>query len=194
MNLYKYKSYDEYLKFQVEANKRKINRVWAQKCDIKMLSEYISKTVKNISFGICHGTRNGREQQWFKEYLGVNVIGTELSPTATGFSNTIKWDFHKTKPNWINNVDFIYSNAFDHSYDPPVCLDAWMSCVKPGGVCIIEWSRESKDSEKVDCFGASRREYKELFLQKYQIRNTLKSCGKSVRGKPAIFFVVGHKW
>jgi hypothetical protein len=71
------------------------------------------------------------------------VIGTEISDTATQFPHTIQWDFHETKPEWIDAVDFIYSNSFDHSYDPQRCLNAWMSCLKKGGLCILEHSSDN---------------------------------------------------
>ena len=66
------------------------------------------------------------------------MIGTEISPTATQFPNTIQWDFHDVKPEWISAADFIYSNSFDHSYDPEKCLSNWMSCIRSGGICVIE--------------------------------------------------------
>ena len=68
------------------------------------------------------------------------MIGTEISDTATQFPKTIQWDFHETKPEWLEATDFIYSNSFDHSYDPEKRLDAWMSCVRTGGLCILEHS------------------------------------------------------
>ena len=76
---------------------------------INEISDYIKNNMKNISFGICHGTRNGKEQKFFKRNLNINVIGTEISSTATQFPDTIQWDFHRVKDEWVNNVDFIFS-------------------------------------------------------------------------------------
>ena len=69
-----------------------------------------------VSFGLCHGTRRGFEQKQIKEEFSkrgkdVNVIGTEISDTANQFESTIEWDFHNVHPDWVNNVDFIYSNS-----------------------------------------------------------------------------------
>ncbi|MBK6621188.1 MAG: hypothetical protein IPG32_10020 [Saprospirales bacterium] len=50
--------------------------------------------------------------------MNCEVIGTEISDSASKFSHTIEWDFHEVKPEWIGRADFIYSNSFDHSYDP----------------------------------------------------------------------------
>ncbi|PZQ43933.1 MAG: hypothetical protein DI551_11175 [Micavibrio aeruginosavorus] len=83
-------------------------------------------------------------------------MGTEISETAKDFPNTIQWDFHNVKPEWIGSVDFIYSNSFDHSYDPEKCLNAWMSCITPNGLCILEHSAEHaiKGASALDPFGA----------------------------------------
>ena len=63
------------------------------------------------------------EQQYFKDSfsklnINVNVLGTEISSTATNYPNTIEWDFHDVKEEWVSNVDIVYSNSIDHSYKP----------------------------------------------------------------------------
>jgi len=148
--------YEKYRQIQESGNKHKIDRVWVIEENIAFLSAYIKSVVDAPQFGICHGTRRGKEQEWFRKYLGCNVIGTEISPTAENFPNTIRWDFHDVKPEWVNAVDFIYSNSFDHSYDPEKCLNTWMSCVRKGGVCILEHSslHEPQGANKLDPFGA----------------------------------------
>lgn len=148
--------YERYRKTQSEGNKQKIGRVWVQQESIDFLSRYIKDHLGAPKFGICHGTRRGLEQAWFAERLNCKVIGTEISDTATQFANTIQWDFHEVKPEWVGVVDFIYSNSFDHSYDPEKCLNAWMSCIKPGGFCIIEHSSDHGDAgaTELDPFGA----------------------------------------
>jgi hypothetical protein len=146
--------YDKYKKIQVEGNKNKINQVWVLEENIAFLSKYLNKKLFDVSFGICHGTRRGDEQAWFRKYLGCEVIGTEISDTAEQFPDTIQWDFHDVKPEWIDSVGFIYSNAFDHSYDPEKCLNTWMSCVKKGGVCILEHTSGHERATELDPFGA----------------------------------------
>lgn len=49
-------------------------------------------------------------------------------------------------------------------------LDTWMACLKPGGVCIIEWSQDSSESfsNAVDVFGGSMEEYRALFEKKHR--------------------------
>ena len=158
--LYRYRKpdgtfdYDKYKELQVAGNKRKLGEVWVVKENIAFLADYITKHIGSVAFGLCHGTRRGKEQEWFKEYLKCDVIGTEISGTAEQFPNTIQWDFHETKPEWIDAVDFIYSNSFDHSYDPQKCLKAWMRCIKKGGCCIIEHTSGHEKATELDPFGA----------------------------------------
>jgi len=105
--------------------------------NIEFLSRYIRNLIVSPIFGICHGTRRGKEQEWYAKYLDCNVIGTEISDTAEQFPNTIQWDFHMVKPEWRNSVDFIYSNSFDHSYNPEEGLTSWMSCLKREGYALL---------------------------------------------------------
>ena len=105
-------NYDKYRKIQEKGNIVKINNQWAIEENIAFLSKYIKSMVQSPQFGICHGTRRGKEQEWFNKYLGCEVVGTEISETANSFPNTIQWDFHEVKKEWLESVDFIYSNSF----------------------------------------------------------------------------------
>lgn len=194
MKLNKYNNYDAYKKAQVEANKMKLDCVWVQEETIQMISDYIKEHCSNAKRGICHGTRRGVEQKWFKESLQIDdVIGTEISDTASRFPDTIQWDFHDVKDEWVDDIDFIYSNSFDHSYDPPKALDQWMKCVKKdGGMCFIEWTKQNDEdhTSKWDCFGASVKEYKEMIQKKYVLKDVLER--KSERRGKHFIFVVSH--
>jgi hypothetical protein len=157
--------YDRYRRVQIAGNHAKIDKVFATESNIRFLSTYIEKIIGQPRFGICHGSRRGKEQEWFRKYLGCEVIGTEISDSATEFPHTIQMDFHETKTQWVGAVDFIYSNAFDHSYDPEKSLDAWMSCLTSRGLCIIEHSRShrARPAIELDPFGA------DLYLMPYLI-------------------------
>ncbi len=183
LNVYQFNDYSEYKEAQVQGNLESLDNVWVSEDNIRLLSEYIKKNVPNPKFGICHGTRGGKEQEWFRKYLGIEVIGTEISFTAAQFPHTIEWDFHKVKDEWIDNVDFIYSNSFDHSYDPKMCLDAWMKCIKKDGVCILEWTKAHIKSTKRDPFGGKKRNYKKLIQEKYQIKDIISGKKSGLRKK-----------
>jgi SAM-dependent methyltransferase len=147
--------YSRYVRVQKQGNAKKIHAVWVIKENIEYLSKYIIEKIGRPKTGICHGTRQGKEQAWFSDFLKCQVIGTEISDTAKNYKNTIQWDFHDVKEEWIDHFDFIYSNSFDHSYDPEKCLNTWISCVKPGGIVIIEHSdlHGPRASDELDPFG-----------------------------------------
>ena len=155
MKLYKFKNYEEYKDVQIQGYSAKVNtHSWVDINSIGGLVDYIFNYNPEASFGLCHGTRRGMEQQAFIDYFKVvnkkvKVIGTEIAGDASKrFPNTIEWDFHNVKEEWINNVDFIYSNSFDHSYDPEKCLEAWMSCLSNKGLCIIEWTTDDDNNSR----------------------------------------------
>ena len=154
------------------------------------MTDYLKKELLNAKFGICHGSRRGQEQIWFREMLGIEVIGTESSDTAIQFPHTIEWDFHNIKDEWVGNVDFIYSNSFDHSYKPEYCLDQWMKCISPNGFCIIEWTNQSdpEHCNQLDCFGATIDEKKAMITHKYRVKNVLKRTSER-RGEHILFII-----
>lgn len=193
MKLYKHDSYEEYVKAQVDLNKKKLGQVFMRKEVAQLVTLYVKNNIDAPEFGICHGVRNAWEVKYFRELLNFNIIGTEISDTATQFDNTIKWDFHDVKEEWINNVDFIYSNSLDHSYDPEYCLAQWVNCLSNKGMCFIEWNFTSKSklslkSMKADCFGADLDEYRELISKNFKIIDELKIDLKEKENR--VIFVV----
>lgn len=180
MKLYKHTSYEEYVNEQIKANKRKLDRVSAEEKVILKISEYIKNNIPNAKYGICHGVRNAWEVQKFRELFNFEIIGTDISPTVTKFKNTIQWDFHNIKDEWINNIDFIYSNSLDHSYNPETCISNWIKCLSKTGLCFIEWSamcivpKNGLKEMKADCFGASLNEYRDMISKNNFIKDELK--------------------
>lgn len=205
MELYKFKNYQEYKDIQIQGYNAKVNsHSWVDTNSVGGLVNYIFNYNPDVSFGLCHGTRRGVEQQAFIDYFKVvnkevKVIGTEIAKDAhKRFPNTIEWDFHNVKDEWINNTDFIYSNSFDHSYDPEKCLDAWMSCLNDKGICIIEWTTDdNNNSRPMDPFAASLEEYKELISSKYEILDILENNPKESKSTTftglRYFFMIKNK-
>lgn len=157
--------YARYRQIQTEGNRRKIETVWVQRENVDFLAGYIRSRIPAPTFGLCHGTRRGLEQQWFREALGCPVLGTEISDTAAQFPDTIQWDFHEVKEEWLGAADFVYSNSFDHAHDPRKALDGWMRCLKPGGLCLLEHSTRHgpEGASELDPFGA------DLFVLPYLV-------------------------
>lgn len=148
--------YQKYKDIQERANKRKIDRVFVTRPSIALLAGYIRRHLGDgIKFGICHGTRRGNEQAWFSNFLGCDVLGTEISSTATDFPNTIQWDFHDTKAEWAGAADFVYSNSWDHAFDPERAFKAWASCLRPNGLMVLEHAQQhtGEATNTIDPFG-----------------------------------------
>ncbi|MCG7850924.1 MAG: hypothetical protein MIO92_00215 [Methanosarcinaceae archaeon] len=155
--------YEHYKKVQTEANHKKINNVWVEERTIAMIKNYIGEASKIL----CHGTRSGREQQYFKKYfIKCDIIGTEISDTAKNYPDTIEWDFHEVKPEWENHFDLIYSNSLDHSYNPYLALKAWLSCLNDSGTLVIEWTGQNERSTWNDPFSATLEELKGVITNK----------------------------
>lgn len=171
MKVYKYKSYDEYRKAQVKANQDKLALSWVKPETVDLVCERVLAANPAPTFGLCHGTRRGEEQRLFADRLKCRVIGTEISPTAAKFPNTIEWDFHQVKPEWEGACDIIYSNSLDHARDPAKAIEVWMSCLKPTtGILAIEWVEllgrgRVKQATAMDPVSATADEISDLMLR-----------------------------
>lgn len=154
MRQYDY-SFDEYVAAQVEANRRKQNVVWVRKRNIAFLSGYIG----HARIIVCHGTRNGKEQQYFREHFpDAWIVGTEISPSAEDYPMTIRHDFHEPV-GFVSDVT--YTNALDHAFDPDRAIRTWLS---ETGLLLIEHSDCDFDDKvtRFDPFGASFEEVQDL--------------------------------
>lgn len=186
MKIYKHKNYKEYYDAQIYKNKHKLKNIWVEQSEIDVVVRHIKNNITNPKFGICHGVRNGWEVEMFRNDLGIEIIGTDISPTINDFPNCIELDFHNIKDEWVDNVDFIYSNSFDHSNDPTRCLDQWMKCLKKEGVCYIHWLY-AKSIDSADCFDAKVSDMKDFFSQKYNVVDEVNTIGNR------IIFAIKHK-
>lgn len=146
MKLHEYRNYAEYVAAQCDGFKKKKDKVWASEENIKFLAAYLTPFTPN--HGLCHGTRGGWEQNWFIRYLpGCWVLGTEICEATA--KRTIQWDFNRRNPKWIKHFDFLYSNSFDHAYDPAATLEVWAEQLRPGGLLILEWSKKHEHTGAV---------------------------------------------
>jgi hypothetical protein len=175
MQLHEYESYEQYKEIQIRTNKKKLKKVFCGANELSLIVNYIKDKNLKVEHGVCHGVRRGFENQYFKDQLNADVFGTEISDTATKFTDVIEWDFHEVKEEWIKKFDLIYSNSMDHSYKPKECLDAWMSTLSDNGRLYLHWTKYSlpKHSNQKDPFGASFEEYKAMIEEKYEIENIL---------------------
>lgn len=138
LKIYKYKDYDEYVEWQIRTNKSKAGWVYVKESTIRQIVE-VAPFASNI---ICHGTRAGAEQKYFKKFLrNANILGTEISDNATDYPMTIQHDFNMQKPEWIGKFDIVYSNCIDHSIDPKATLKTWSEQLVETGIMCVEYSQ-----------------------------------------------------
>ena len=135
-------SYEQYRRVQVQANKSKIERIWADEGTLSALCDALRQAMpeKPQLTVICHGTRNGFEQRFMADYGGFDVIGTEISDTAETFERAVQWDFHEVNEDWVSKFDFVYSNALDHAYNPGLALETWLNQLNPTGLLALEFT------------------------------------------------------
>ena len=143
--LHKYNSYEEYKESQIKLNKKKIELTFADEKTLEKVSNIVKDSLQsqevqpNKILGVCHGSRNGFEQNFLNKIItNSDIIGTDISDTALKFKNTVHWDFHDQKDEWIGKFDFVYSNSLDQSWKPKHALTTWLNQIKNDGVVIIE--------------------------------------------------------
>jgi len=154
-----YPDYETYKNVQVAGNKAKLKRQFVKEPHIEALSGYLNDLKDTCTFGLCHGTRGGLEQAWFRKYLAgtPDIIGTEISDTADQFENTVQWDFHDTNPDWVERADFVYSNSWDHAFDPEKAFSSWARQLKVGGVLLLDYTKGQtpQEANALDPFGVT---------------------------------------
>jgi len=152
-----FRTYDEYRRNQVEGNLSKLGKIWAREANIRYIARELVPA--GARFGLCHGTRRGAEQAWFREALpGCEVWGTEISPSAEQFAYTVRWDFQDFRAEWEGRADFIYSNSHDHARDPAACLRVWIGQLKPSGVLVLEHTEMHEMLIHYNCWAVGVRE------------------------------------
>jgi SAM-dependent methyltransferase len=138
--LHTYKSYEEYRQTQITHNIRKLNNVWADDATLDLVCGELRKerADRGLISGICHGTRNGFEQNHISSKKGFEAIGTDIAETAKDFERSVHWDFHDVNHDWVGKFDFVYSNSLDQSWNPRSALVTWLNQLLPDGTLVIE--------------------------------------------------------
>jgi|TARA_R110002167_G_scaffold58768_14_gene166449 hypothetical protein len=159
MRVYEYEDYDDYVEAQTWTNKEKLTWRYVKPHTIKRICEH----KPYAAFIICHGTRNGTEQEYFKDNCpNAYIIGTEISETATQFPMTLHHDFTFPVEKWIGKADIIYSNSFDHTIDPEKTITTWRDQLNPQGKIFLEYSERSSRGHRQDPLDATNKEISSL--------------------------------
>jgi hypothetical protein len=157
--LHQYSSYEEYRATQVFHNKRKVEKVWADESTLDLVVDRVVKEFgrERRLFALCHGSRNGFEQNYISTRLDVEILGTDISDTATDYPKSVQWDFHDRREEWVGKCDFVYTNALDQSWKPQAAVATWLEQLKVGGLLFIEHSEHNhgpRGASSKDPFGA----------------------------------------
>jgi len=161
---YEYNDYKEYLETQIETNILKSRgfgsgHCWAHDSELKAIGAMIVNEAPS-TLGICHGVRTGHEVRVLRGYLQSDVIGTDLE--TNGFSDVYKWDFNQQNDEWVGRFGWVYSNAFDHCYDPEHTLEVWVDQTMVDGFVILHWTAEHEKINRVNCIGGGVNELEEV--------------------------------
>jgi len=197
VKIHKYKDYEEYKETQIHYNKKKLDKVWADRDTLKLVSNFLKENIQSSNIkGICHGSRNGFEQKCFKEEItNSEVIGTDISETAKNFENSFVHDFHEEKKEWLNNFDFVYTNSLDQSYDPKKALNTWLKQIKKDRYIVIEHSDQHavRASNKMDPFGVEANFFPYLLTEWFGHQlsiQIIKSTKSNKNNAPVFFFIL----
>ncbi len=197
VKIHKYKNYEEYKETQIHYNKLKLDKVWADKDTLKLVSNFLKENIQSSNLrGICHGSRNGFEQKCFQEEIvNSEVIGTDISETAKNFENSFIHDFHEEKKEWLDNFDFVYSNSLDQSYDPKKALNTWLKQIKKDRYIILEHSDQHavRSSNKMDPFGVEASFFPYLLTEWFGHQlsiKIIKSIKQNKNNASVLFFIL----
>ena len=200
MKLWKFDSYDQYIKAQIAGSKRRPTRRPAvDALEMDLLVGYLKQNKHDPQRVVCHGARCGTEVLLLRARLPLAyVIGTDLAPRGDG-SEVIEWDFQKQNIEWVGIFDLVYSNSLDHASDPETCIGTWLDQLKPNGLLVVQWNTNVFALTKLevmypggDCFGAALHEYVDLFQRAGRVRDLI-YVGPSRRGGFRVLIVTQPK-
>lgn len=153
MKYHYYKDYEDYVNKQTKYNKRKEEWIWVWDETIRLICQDYNDIHGAPAKILCHGTRGGWEQKYFKDnFPDAEILGTEISDTASKYDMTIQHDFSLPLEDWIGQADIVYSNSIDHSINIHKTLQTWRDQLSENGVMYLEvgdqvWFGEPSESD-----------------------------------------------
>lgn len=179
MKLLTFSGYDEYKRVQIDGNKVKYYEVYAEDPELRRIAAHFRRSGVRSGRGLCHGVRNGYEVKRLRRLLpNVDIVGTDISDTAASVPHCIEWDMHEVKPEWLGAIDLMYSNSWDHTYDPSLLFSRWSASLSPNGRLYLpytEWQSERgvTEASKIDVFGCSLDELVGIVRQHFELDDVL---------------------
>lgn len=141
----KYLKYEDYVAHQISKLKYLNLTEYNLKFKNVLLDRYKEDksdiSGKNV---LCLGARSGAECQAFIE-LGGFSVGIDLNP---GVSNpyVVTGDFHNLQFSDAS-VDFVYTNALDHTFDLEKVINEVSRVIKPKGIFYAEIVKGTNDDD-----------------------------------------------
>lgn len=184
--------YEAYRATQIQWNKSKLEKVWADDKTLEAVAVDIEK--RRLGKGICHGARNGYEVRWFADRLKAEVVGTDISDTAPQFGLVVH-DFHEPRDEWIGAFDFVYTNSLDQAFDPEKALDVWAKQLTANGCIYVEHTMQhsAAGASDMDPFGAHPMAVPYLLFKwgrgKYALADILEPGEVAGKGKVWVFVI-----
>jgi hypothetical protein len=172
MKRYIHKNYQEYATAQLQKYYKKQRVIFAADEELIKIAEVVRRLVPQPRFGICHGVRTGYEVWRLRNLLGIEVIGTDIAPVEQAFGGVtvVRWDFHDRNPEWIGQADIVYSNSWDHSYDPEQMIKTWIEQLSPQGILVLSWTpHHAEEVDAGDCFSCNLDEFLRFLLKHIRI-------------------------
>ena len=153
--------YSRYVNNEVATNRRKFDVISLSQAEVWAIAkawhsrhgERGNTQVPAETFALCQGIRNGSEMRAFSWALRRRVIGTDISPTVLQVPDGILCDFHECPRLWSDRVCFLYSNAWDHSYDLDLLLEHWRGLMCNGGMIFLQYTPNSGSDAAIDLTG-----------------------------------------
>lgn len=133
-----YKQYKDYVDDQcektlrVKKSQRRFNKKVGQfQKRFRVLKK--DNLIQENHKALCLGARLGEEVQALIN-LGVNAVGVDL---VANLPLVIKADFHAL-PQKKQSQDVVYTNAFDHIFNPDAFIENIIRVLKDDGILIID--------------------------------------------------------
>jgi hypothetical protein len=97
---------------------------------------------------------------------------------------TVQHDFNNVREDWVGYFDVVYSNAFDHCFDPISTIKVWADQMSPTGKLYLEhgYGPDDNNARPWDPVEIYDDELRQLFNNTgLQLESTFESTG--LKGK-----------
>ena len=88
----------------------------------------------------------------YQNLCDTSCIGVEINPTVHR-SDVWIGSFDALPNEWEQKFGIVFSNAFDHAFDPSETADSWLRVLRPGGYVVFQFS-EQQGSDPLEPVGS----------------------------------------